>query len=338
MNGTPGCSSALQRRYWIPALTHEPGGPGGTCAGLPRASRPAARSRSSPGRRASGLAMIWTTWRQHRAEAAVGALILAALAAAMLVVGSIARDRARALGLPGCAGTCDDALGRLHDDFHSIPPFITALVAIPLLAGMFWAAPLVSREYEAGTHRLAWTQSVSPLRWITMKIGSSSAPSPSRRSSWAPSPAGLSTRSTPAFGGRYNSTWYEIAGRRPGRLHPVRPRRRRRCQCPDPTHHPGDGSHPGCLRGRPHSDALDPLALRAAHHPQYLRPTRQPAGESHRRNTRPCRLSRADRRVATRHHLDRAERPSNRGGQRQLRGAEGLSAPTWRPTRPATAY
>lgn len=156
--------------------------------------------------------MIWTTWRQHRAEACVGALILAALAAAMLVVGSVARDRARALGLPKCAGACGDALGRLHYDFHSIPPFITALVAVPLIAGMFWAAPLVSREYEAGTHRLAWTQSVSPRRWISTKIvvifGTVAAAALVMGSlaTWTLDPL------NPAFGGRYNSTWYEIQG------------------------------------------------------------------------------------------------------------------------------
>ena len=156
--------------------------------------------------------MIWTTWRQHRAEAYVGALILAALAAAMLVVGSVARDRARALGLPDCAGACGDALGRLHDDFHSIPPFITALVAVPLIAGMFWAAPLVSREYEAGTHRLAWTQSVSPRRWISTKIAvifgtvAAAALVMGGLATWTLDPL------NPAFGGRYNSTWYEIQG------------------------------------------------------------------------------------------------------------------------------
>lgn len=158
--------------------------------------------------------MIWTTWRQHRAEAAVGAVILAALAAAMLVVGSIARDRAHALGLPACTGTgsCGDALDRLHRDFHSLPPFTFALIAVPLLAGMFWAAPLVSREYEAGTHRLAWTQSVSPLRWITTKItlifGVLAAASLllGLLANWTFDPL------TPAFGGRYNSTWYDIQG------------------------------------------------------------------------------------------------------------------------------
>lgn len=144
--------------------------------------------------------MIWTTWRQHRAEAAVGAVILAALVAAMLTVGTIARSRAHA------------GLEALHRDFHTIPPFTAALVAIPLLAGMFWAAPLVSREYEAGTHRLAWTQSVSPLRWITTKIAlifgvlALAALLLGLLATWTLDPL------VPAFGGRYNSSWYDIQG------------------------------------------------------------------------------------------------------------------------------
>jgi ABC-type transport system involved in multi-copper enzyme maturation permease subunit len=72
--------------------------------------------------------------------------------------------------MPSSGGDCSKILSALHYDFHTIPPFTAALIAVPLLAGMFWAAPLVSREYEAGTHRLAWTQSVSPLRWLTIKI------------------------------------------------------------------------------------------------------------------------------------------------------------------------
>ena len=144
--------------------------------------------------------MIWTTWRQHRAEAAVGAVILAALVAAMLTVGTIARSRAHA------------GLEALHRDFHTIPPFTAALVAIPLMAGMFWAAPLVSREYEAGTHRLAWTQSVSPLRWITTKIAlifgvlALAALWLGLLATWTLDPL------VPAFGGRYNSSWYDIQG------------------------------------------------------------------------------------------------------------------------------
>ena len=159
--------------------------------------------------------MIWTTWRQHRAEAAVWAVILAGLVVAMLAVGSIARSRASALGLPACAaggGDCSNALDALHRAFHTIPPFTAALIAIPLLAGMFWTAPLVSREYEAGTHRLAWTQTVSPLRWITVKIVlifgalAGLALILGLLATWTLDPL------TAAFGGRYNSTWYDTQG------------------------------------------------------------------------------------------------------------------------------
>ncbi len=46
----------------------------------------------------------------------------------------------------------------------------TALVALPALVGAFWGAPLISRELENGTHRLAWTQSITRTRWLTAKL------------------------------------------------------------------------------------------------------------------------------------------------------------------------
>jgi hypothetical protein len=35
---------------------------------------------------------------------------------------------------------------------------------------MFWGAPLVARELESGTFRLAWTQGRSRLRWLGAKL------------------------------------------------------------------------------------------------------------------------------------------------------------------------
>lgn len=35
---------------------------------------------------------------------------------------------------------------------------------------MFWGAPLVANELEAGTHRLAWNQGVTRTRWLATKL------------------------------------------------------------------------------------------------------------------------------------------------------------------------
>ena len=157
--------------------------------------------------------MIWQTWRQHRAEAALGAALLAAMIAALVVIGRGAHDLARQLGVPGCAQSgCGSALEELHKHYHWLPPVTGSLITVPLLVGMFWAAPLVSREYESGTHRLVWTQSISRLRWITTKIAIIAAVTSGAAAllgfvaAWALDPL------APAFGTRFNSTWYDITG------------------------------------------------------------------------------------------------------------------------------
>ena len=44
------------------------------------------------------------------------------------------------------------------------------VVFVPAVLGMFWGAPLVARELDAGTHRLVWNQSVTRFRWLTVKL------------------------------------------------------------------------------------------------------------------------------------------------------------------------
>src|SRR5260370_8760851 len=43
------------------------------------------------------------------------------------------------------------------------------VLALPALLAVFVAAPLVAREVEQGTHTLAWTQSITRIRWFTVK-------------------------------------------------------------------------------------------------------------------------------------------------------------------------
>jgi hypothetical protein len=44
------------------------------------------------------------------------------------------------------------------------------LYLLPALIGLFWGAPLLARELETGTWRLAWSQSVSRKRWVLTKL------------------------------------------------------------------------------------------------------------------------------------------------------------------------
>jgi hypothetical protein len=50
--------------------------------------------------------------------------------------------------------------------WFTLPLFLV----LPAMVGVFWGAPLVAREVEQGTYRLAWTQSVGRLRWAGTKV------------------------------------------------------------------------------------------------------------------------------------------------------------------------
>src|SRR5207237_7050931 len=75
---------------------------------------------------------------------------------------------ARCLAVPGreCSNVTNVFTGRYSGLQFLVPLF----VVVPLFVGLFWGAPLVSREIEHGTHRLVWTQSVTRRRWIGTKL------------------------------------------------------------------------------------------------------------------------------------------------------------------------
>jgi transposase len=45
------------------------------------------------------------------------------------------------------------------------------VLVLPALIGLFWGAPLITRELEAGTHRLVWNQTITRTRWLAVKLG-----------------------------------------------------------------------------------------------------------------------------------------------------------------------
>jgi hypothetical protein len=45
-----------------------------------------------------------------------------------------------------------------------------ALALLPLAVGAFVAGPMIARELESGTYKIAWTQSMSPAQWLMAKL------------------------------------------------------------------------------------------------------------------------------------------------------------------------
>ncbi len=122
--------------------------------------------------------MIWVTWRQHRTQAIACLALLGAVAIFALAVGTWMRMSFRADGLPACLAASGGAdcpavlTSFVHKFDNNIAMYINVpLIAIPGLLGIFAGAPLLGRELERGTWRLAWSQTVPRTRWLVTKLG-----------------------------------------------------------------------------------------------------------------------------------------------------------------------
>jgi hypothetical protein len=117
--------------------------------------------------------MTWLTWRQFRVQAftAIGAFLV--LGAILAYTGPHLAHLYDSSGIAACQSSHGDC-GPLIDDFTSHYPWWHALgpliAAVPALVGVFWGAPLLARELETGTYRVAWTQSVTRTRWLATKL------------------------------------------------------------------------------------------------------------------------------------------------------------------------
>jgi hypothetical protein len=121
--------------------------------------------------------MIWLTWRQFRTQALIAAAVTVVVGVLFVATRGSLLQQARDSGYLGCTANCDQLAdqflrqlsgtnyGRMQQN-GSILMFV-----MPALIGLFWGAPLVARELEAGTHRLVWNQTVSRGRWLAVKLG-----------------------------------------------------------------------------------------------------------------------------------------------------------------------
>jgi hypothetical protein len=138
----------------------------------PVAASPAA-SRESGAAPAGGFSgMVWLTWRQHR-WALLGSLVLATvlIGGMALLAAELTTLHHQCHSLP-CPQYSPQAL-RLSAPFGpgQLTNYLLLLVKnMPLLIGVFLGVPLLAREHEQRTLLLAWSQDVSPARWLWTKL------------------------------------------------------------------------------------------------------------------------------------------------------------------------
>jgi hypothetical protein len=112
--------------------------------------------------------------RQHRTQLAAGMGLMVVLAALLVWTGNLMSSYLHSSGLAAClaahGGGCDSFSQLFENRYGSLLSSIAWLNFLPMLVGVFWGAPLVARELETGTYRLAWTQSITRRRWLTSKL------------------------------------------------------------------------------------------------------------------------------------------------------------------------
>jgi hypothetical protein len=121
--------------------------------------------------------MIWVSWRQHRSQAIACLGLFCALAIFAIAAGAWMRTTFSDDGLAGCLARsggagCPAAITSFVHRFNggAAITVIAALFAIPGLVGVVVGAPLLGRELEQGTWRLAWSQTVPRTRWLVAKL------------------------------------------------------------------------------------------------------------------------------------------------------------------------
>jgi hypothetical protein len=123
--------------------------------------------------------MTWVAWRLQRTETLIMAALLALLVALLIPTGIQMATAYHHDGMAACVVAnappqCGNVIGNFTARFEPIRNATVWLTLLPGIIGVSLAAPLVF-ELEHGTHRLAWTQSITRRRWLGGKIGMSVA-------------------------------------------------------------------------------------------------------------------------------------------------------------------
>jgi hypothetical protein len=120
--------------------------------------------------------MTWVVWRQHRAEGLIVLVMLAGISVFLLLTGLGLANSFQQLGQNHClelnskGGPCAVLEQAFFNHYVFVQVGALVLLALQLLLGALVGAPLVTREMEQHTHLLAWTQSITRTRWLSVKL------------------------------------------------------------------------------------------------------------------------------------------------------------------------
>lgn len=117
--------------------------------------------------------MTFLFWRLHRAHAIISAVVIVAIAA-LIVPSGIAIANSYHHAVTNCSlhhVGCGDIDGTVFGSNGVFTSLVQDLaMAVPLVFGILWGAPLVAGEFEAGTENFAWTQGVTRRQWVLTNL------------------------------------------------------------------------------------------------------------------------------------------------------------------------
>ncbi|MFH9297964.1 hypothetical protein [Streptomyces sp. NPDC017520] len=136
---------------------------------------------AAPGR-ATLRGAVRVVLRVHRRSLWIAGAFLAAVAAALVtavlradyLMADFANSGCTPSGsVPACFQPARDYADSMLE-VSRIPDHASlVLIVLPAVVGAFVAGPLIAREWENGTFRLSWTQSVSPVHWLIARLAAS---------------------------------------------------------------------------------------------------------------------------------------------------------------------
>ncbi|MET8225558.1 hypothetical protein [Streptomyces sp. NPDC005301] len=118
---------------------------------------------------------VWAVLRLHRPALRTWLGLVVVVSAALLWAHGPGFEHALAESRYGCLAqmdACDVATGPWGSQYYSVVVALSTLTVsyLPLLVAAWAGATLTGRELENGTAQLAWTQSITPARWLTAKL------------------------------------------------------------------------------------------------------------------------------------------------------------------------